>query len=66
MTSFRLYVPPHAAVICAQILTAERFAYSRSVTLAPPSLPAFPRGIFDLPTKRECEADGAQHFSRAA
>ncbi len=59
-------VHPFGAVICAQILDDYRFARAKDVTLSPAPSTAFPRGPFDLPVIRDCEADGAQHFMARA
>jgi hypothetical protein len=63
---------PYAGIIAAQALDAMRSARARDVTLAAP-LPAlkrpgtaYPRGPFDLPVIRDCDADGAQPYALEA
>lgn len=65
---------PFGAVIAAQILEDYRFGRARPVTVfSAPALPAppwpgtaYPRGAFDMPVIRDCEADGAQPYAEAS
>lgn len=62
---------PYGALIAAQVLEDFRFGLARDVTLALPAIighsrhnqikPVFPRGEFDLPVIRDCEADAPLH-----
>lgn len=55
---------PYGALIAAQILEDYRFGHARAVKLPPiigHSRTAFPRDLFDMPVKRDGEADAVTH-----